>query len=401
MSNAPEGTDVATATPAAEQPVDKKKEWAKAGGLGLAIALIGCLFAIMFLWPMTTTNPKDIKLGVVAPETVKAQLTKQLEAKDKDLFDIKNYSSADDAKEAIKERKVTGALVVKADGSKQMLTASAGNAQVTQMLTQMASGMSTQAEAQATEAQQKVQDAQAKLEAAQKAGQKVSAEQTAQLEAQAKQVKALQANAEVKVVDVVANKNASLGMLTILPILIGGVAGSAIATFAVKKRYMRFLTLGIGAVAMGLLSSLVMGPWFGLLQGNYWVDAAAIALGLLSIAACITGLASLIGVAGIGLGVVVFMLFANPWGGSMMPTEFLATPWGTIGAHMPNGTVMNLLKNLSFFPDAAMGGRWLTLGIWAVAGLLLLWLGSVLNHGSIGRKRAAKKHGEHAAKVAA
>jgi hypothetical protein len=90
MSNAPDGTDVATATPAAEQPVDKKKEWAKAGGLGLAIALIGCLFAIMFLWPMTTTNPKDIKLGVVAPEAVKAQLAKQLEAKDKDLFDFKN-----------------------------------------------------------------------------------------------------------------------------------------------------------------------------------------------------------------------------------------------------------------------------------------------------------------------
>lgn len=273
-----------------------------------------------------------------------AQVVKQLESRDKDLFDITTYSSVDQAKQAIEKREITGAFVVGEDGAKQMLTASAGNAQVTQLLTQMANGMSAQGEAQA---------------------------------------------AEVKVTDVVANANAALGMVTVLPILIGGVAGSAIATFAVKKRYMRFATLGVAAVVMGLLGSLIMGTWFGLLEGNYWVDAAAIALGMLSIAACITGLASLLGVAGIGLGVVVFMLFGNPWGGSMMTTEFLATPWGTIGAHMPNGTVLNLLKNLSFFPDAATGGQWLTLAIWAVAGLLILWLGSVLNHGKLGRKKAA------------
>jgi hypothetical protein len=369
---------------------EKRKNWIKAGGLGVAIALIGCLFAIMFLWPMTTTDPKGINLGVVAPEKAQAQVVKQLESQDEDLFDITTYSSEAEAKTAIEERDVTGAFVVGEGGSKQMLTASAGNAQVTQMLTQMANGMSAQGEAQASEVAEKVKDAQDQLAAAQKAGQDVSAEQQAKVEQQAKQVEALQANAKVKVSDVVANPNAQLGMITVLPILIGGIAGSAIATFAVKKSYMRFATLGIGAVAMGLLGSLVMGPWFGLLEGNYWVDAAAIALGLLSIAACVTGLASLIGVAGIGLGAVVFMLFGNPWGGSMMPTEFLATPWGTIGSYMPNGTVLNLLKNLSFFPDAAMGGQWLTLGIWAVAGLLLLWVGSVLNHGKMGRKKVAE-----------
>lgn len=382
----------------------EKKNWIKAGSLGVAIAAIGCFFAIMFLWPMTTTDPKGINLGVVAPEKTQAQVVKQLESQDKDLFDITTYSDEAAAKKAVEEREITGAFVVGSDGSKQMLTASAGNAQVTQMLTQMANGMSTQGEAQAADAAQKVKEAQEKLAAAQQAGQDVPADQQAQVEAQAKQVEALQANAKVEVTDVVANANAQLGMLTVLPVLIGGVAGSAIATFAVKKRYMRFATLGIGAIAMGLLGSLVMGTWFGLLEGNYWVDAAAIALGMLSIAACITGLASLLGTAGIGLGVVVFMLFGNPWGGSMMPTEFLATPWGTIGAHMPNGTVMNLLKNLSFFPDASTGGQWLTLAIWAVAGLLLLTLGSALNHGKIGRKKAAasvtgasKQDGAHVA----
>ncbi|WP_291277509.1 ABC transporter permease [Galactobacter sp.] len=383
---------------------EKKKNWVKAGSLGVAIAAIGCFFAIMFLWPMTTTDPKGINLGVVAPEKTQAQVVKQLESQDKDLFDITTYSDEAAAKKAVEEREITGAFVVGSDGSKQMLTASAGNAQVTQMLTQMANGMSTQGEAQAADAAQKVKEAQEKLAAAQQAGQDVPADQQAQVEAQAKQVEALQANAKVEVTDVVANANAQLGMLTVLPVLIGGVAGSMIATLAVKKRYMRFATLGIGALAMGLLGSLIMGTWFGLLEGNYWVDAAAIALGMLSIAACITGLASVLGMAGVGLGVVVFMLFANPWGGSMMPTEFLATPWGTIGAHMPNGTVMNLLKNLSFFPDASTGGQWLTLAIWAVAGLLLLWLGSVLNHGKIGRKKAAasateasKKEGAHVA----
>ena len=69
----------------------------------------------------------------------------------------------------------------------------------------------------------------------------------------------------------------------------------------------------------------------------------------------------------------------------MAPTEFLADPWGSIGAHMPNGTVISLIKSINFFPDASTGNQWLTLVIWAFCGLALLLAGIAL------QKRKANK----------
>ena len=90
----------------------------------------------------------------------------------------------------------------------------------------------------------------------------------------------------------------------------------------------------------------------GALQGDFWVNSAAIALALTAIAAPILGFVALIGRAGIALGVLTFLLFANPISAAAIPVEFLPVPWGAIGQWFPPGAAATLLRDLSYFPAA-------------------------------------------------
>lgn len=310
-------------------------KWLVAAAVGFGMALVGCLFALAFLWPITTTQPHDIELGVAGPAQATATVEKTLSAQG-DTFSVEKMTTRDQAVRAIRDRDVSGAIVVGAQGV-EILTASAGGPQVSQLLGQMATGMQAQAAA---------------------SGKAVT----------------------VKVTDVVpAGKAASAANLTMLPALIAGLTGSIVGFLIVKKPGRRIATLLAAAVTAGLAGSAILGPWFGVLQGDYWLQAAALATGVLAIGSFITGLASIVGRGGLAVGALVIMLFGNPWGGFLAPTEFLATPWGTIGSYLPNYNILNLLKSVSFFPDSATGRYWLVLAIWIVCGLAMLWGGSALH----------------------
>lgn len=326
-----------TTTPEVEtrpEPSSAHK-WLVAAAVGFGMALVGCLFALAFLWPITTTDPHDIELGVAGPPQATATIEKSLSAQG-DTFSVDKMTTREQAVQAIKDRDVSGAFVVGTQGV-EVLTASAGGPQLTQLLTQMANGMQTQAAA---------------------TGQQIA----------------------VKVTDVVPGGTASSASnLTMLPALIAGLTGSIVGFLIVKRPGRRIATLLTAAVTAGLAGSATLGPWFDVLQGNYWLQALGIAAGSLAVGSFITGLASLVGRGGLAVGALVIMLFGNPWGGFLAPTEFLATPWGTIGSYLPNYNVLNLLKTVSFFPDASTGRYWLVLGIWIVCGLVMLWIGSALH----------------------
>ena len=350
-------------------------EWTKALGIGLLVSLIAGLFATAFLWPMTTAAPKNIAFGVAGPEEQITQMEAKLNATQADLFDISTYDDRDAVVTAIKERDILGGLVVGADGI-EMLTASAGNAQVAQLLNQMATGLQTQQAAQ-------VQEATAEA-VSQAVSQGATAEQVLAIQTQAQEKAATSA---LTVTDVVpGGTSAGMSNLTMIPALIGGLMSAVLSFLLVKKNLAnRIVAIVAGAVLAGLIGAAVLGPWFGVLDGSYWLTAFGLMMGALAVGLTISGLATLIGPAGLGLGALTIVMFGNPWGGFMAPTEFLADPWGSIGAHMPNGTVISLIKSINFFPDASTGNQWLTLVIWAFCGLALLLAGIAL------QKRKANK----------
>lgn len=308
--------------------------WRVAVGAGLGVSLLIGLVAAAFLWPVTTANPQHVKLAVAGPEQATVAVERQLGARNGELFDFTDVTDRNAAVEAIELREVQGAIVV---GERtEILTTSAGSPQVAQLLTRMGNAMSRP-----------------------QPGQRAP---------------------EVAVTDVVPGGRAgAAGTLTMLPGLIGGIAGAVVSLVLVRTPVRRFATLGTVAVVGGLIGTVVLGPWFDVLQGNYWLLAAALGMGILAIGSVIAGLGTLLGRPGMALGVLLVVLVGNPWGGLFAPREFLAEPMGTIGAYLPNGRVAELLRSINFFPDAPTSAHWLVLGLWAVVGLALLALGTALS----------------------
>lgn len=132
----------------------------------------------------------------------------------------------------------------------------------------------------------------------------------------------------------------------------------------VKRPLTRLVTIVTAAIGSGLVGSAVIGSWFGMLPGNYWMHALVLGTGALAFSAVISGLGTLLGYGGMGLGIIFMMLIGTPWGGVMMPTKFLPDFMGGLGFHMPTGTVVNLMKSVSYFPEAATGAQWWTLIAW-------------------------------------
>lgn len=356
----------------------------KATAIGLAMACVGALFASAMVWPMVTAEPHDVPIAVAGPEQATEQLVANLNTQREGLFDVSALDNRDQAVRAIEQREVTGAIVVDPATGIEVLTASAGNAQVTQLLTQIADGLQAQVEVKTEDA---LTIAVTEATAAGATGEQIVAIQ---------QQAAEQADTQkVTVTDIVnGGPLAMAATLTMFPALIAGLSGGIISLLLIKRPAYRFASLGTAALVTGLLGAAVLGPWFDLLQGPYWLQAAALSLGTLAIGSTIVGLGSAFGRPGMSIGALIIVLLANPWGGGMMPSEFLIDPWGTIGSYMPNGTLIQLLKSISFFPKAETSQYWWTLAIWALCGLVFLAAGIFIQRRKDQKLQAHAKYQE-------
>ena len=82
----------------------------------LALALL------TFAWPAARLAPRHLPIGVAGPETAAAPLERQLAESD-GAFDVHRYAGASEAREAIQDREVYGAVVAGPQGV-TVLTAS-------------------------------------------------------------------------------------------------------------------------------------------------------------------------------------------------------------------------------------------------------------------------------------
>ncbi|WP_030175846.1 hypothetical protein [Spirillospora albida] len=80
----------------------------------------------------------------------------------------------------------------------------------------------------------------------------------------------------------------------------------------------------------------------------------------------------MIGHPGLGLGGLTFMLLGNPLSAAASAPELLPQPWGDLGALLPPGATVTLLRSAAYFDGAGAAGPLAVLAAWAVAGLALL-----------------------------
>jgi hypothetical protein len=161
--------------------------------------------------------------------------------------------------------------------------------------------------------------------------------------------------------------------------VLGGMLGGILVSLLVVGVWRRLVSLTAYAVIAGAGLAAIMQAWFGVLQGDYLANAAAVALSLFATGATIVGLNALIGPAGIAVGAIITLLIGNPISAAGQPLEFLPEPWGAIGQWFVPGASITLLRDLSYFPEANATMPWLVLAGWALVGVALMFAGRYRN----------------------
>ena len=317
--------------------------------LGIALALVGVVAVIVlaFAWPSVTAEPKDLPVAIAGPAQAISAAEQAVDQQAHGAIAFVEVDDRDAAVEAIETREVYGAIVLGPEP--EVLTSSASSLPVSQLLTGVAASLEEGVNAQAAAA-------------AEAAGAPVAPP-----------------HIEVAATDVVPLADSDprgTGLTAALfPLVLGGMLGGIAISLAIIGAMRRVTAVLVYSAVGGLLLAGILQGWFGALQGDYWLNAAGIALALAAIAAPITGFVAVMGRAGIALGPIIMLLIANPISAAAIPKEFILAPWGEVGQWFPPGAAATLMRELSYFPAADTTFPWLVLTAWAVGGILLSMIG--------------------------
>lgn len=329
--------------------------WPRAVLVGVLVSLVGTLLILAFLWPSKTSTAHHLPVSVAGPAASVTALKDAVSQASPDTFTFIDANDRADAEHQVKTRESYGAIVLSAPpAAPEVLTAPAGSAVATQMLTGVAATLQTQLTAQA-----------------QAAG--LPADQLAKLKVTVTPVVPLSST----------DPTGSGLSAAAFPLTLGGMIGGVMITLLVAGPVRRLAALAGLGVAAGLLFTLVLQTWFDYLQGDFLINALAMGLSVIATSAFVVGCAALIGTPGIGIGAVVTVLVANPLSAAAAPWQFIAAPWGAIGQFLVPGASNWLIRSLSYFPEANNTQQWLTLAGWLALGVLLTVAGHFRAKGSL------------------
>ncbi len=140
--------------------------------------------------------------------------------------------------------------------------------------------------------------------------------------------------------------------LMMLPLLIGGYVGAAIAktaTGAAAERWRDLTLIGFAMVA-GLVIDLIAGIWLqGYPASSFWIVWPICSLIIATVAVVCTLLQNLLGGAGTLLTVIVIVMFGNPSSGGANGVPYLPAFWRDIGPYLPPRNAYILLHQTIYF----------------------------------------------------
>ena len=330
-----------------DQAVTEERRRPPVAVVVVLLTAILTVLLIAFAWPSARSAPRDVPLAISGPAAAVSQVQGGLEKAMPGGFEFTAVTDRAAAVKAIEDRDAYGAIVLDQQAP-EVLTASAGGPAVAQILTQLSGRL-----------------------AAENPG------------------------VQVKVTDVVplpAEDPRGAGLAAgALPLVLGGILAAALLTQLVKGGARRMAGAISFAVTGALALAAVLQFWLGSLEGNYFANAAVIAMSIGAISLTLLGLEWILGTPGLGLGSAVMMLLGNPLSGMTSAPEMLPGGWGTLGQFLPPGAAGTALRSVSFFDGAGSGRSFVVLTCWLALGLVLCGLGAM-------RSRARSVvHGRHEA----
>ena len=312
------------------------------------VLMIGVLLLqVAFIWSYVGAfhepKPKDVPVGIVAPtQQIGEQAVAKLNAIDGSPVKAHVVSSESAARQEIKDVDSSAALVINPSGTQDtLLVASGGGTSVvTSMETVFTRALATQ-------------------------------------------------QRTITTTDIVPLQSGDARGLSGFYLAIGWMVGGYLVASLLgiakgtrahnlTRATARVLGLVPYAFLSGLGGALVVDQGLGAITGHFW---ALVGIGtLVSYAASVVTIAfqSFLGVLGIGLAVLLFVVLGNPSAGGAYQSDVLPTFWRVIGDWLPNGCATEAIRRVVYFGGAGVWPFVLTILGWAVAGIVLTLLGTKL-----------------------
>ena len=321
--------------------------------LGVLALQLG--FVLSYIGAFHAPTPHRIPVAVVAPAAVADQLVRQLDELDGEPILARTADSADQARALVLDRTVDAAVVVDAGGTTDtLLVASASGPAVSDTAAQIAQH----------------------VEAAR--------------------------NREVTVEDILppaAGDGRGLSSFYLaLGWIIGGYLVAAILGIAggarpadTRRTLIRLGALALYAVASGLGGALIVGPVLDALPGHHGQLWAIGALVVFAAGAATVAFQVLLGIAGIGVTILAFVILGNPSAGGAYPAPLLPPFWRAIGPWLPPGAATTAIRNTVYFEGHATTGPLWVLAGYAIGGAVLALVATLLRQ----RRTAEPSHGRH------
>jgi hypothetical protein len=305
-----------------------RSPWLLAALLASLAVVVQALLVPLFAAPAAHLAPRDLPVAVAGPPPATAELAARLAAARPGGFAVTTLPDGAAADRALRDREVYAAFVVGPDGV-ALHTAPAASPTVAALLTEAAAQLS--------------------------AGRPVPV---------------------VQVVPADPDDPRGAGFAAgFLPLALTSMLAGALLTVLVARRGARLAGLLGYAVLAGLVGAAVLHGWLGVLDGDVWLEAAAMGLFALAAAGTVAGLGALLGGPGLGLGALLVFLVGNPLSAVGAAPELLPQPWGTVGQFLPVGAGGTLLRSATFFDGAGAGRPLTVLAGYALVGLALVLVG--------------------------
>lgn len=129
------------------------------------------------------------------------------------------------------------------------------------------------------------------------------------------------------------------------------------------------------ALLAGFTATAILQFGFGAFEGSYLLVSTAVSAGIAAISLTVLGLVAVMGLPGAGLAAVLLLFVSNPLSGLGTGPEWLPAPWGEIGQWLPIGAAGTAVRSAAYFDGRGAALAWIVLAAWALAGLVLAYLG--------------------------
>ncbi|KMS73332.1 membrane protein [Streptomyces viridochromogenes] len=310
------------------------------------VVALALLFIASYVGALHDPKPRNVPIGVVAPEVAAQQTVDRLENLPGAPLSPRTVADEETARRQILNRDIDGALLINPTGTTDTLLVATGAGRV--LATTLETLLTTLEKSEAR---------------------------------------------TLRTLDVVPADRHDANGLTSFYVTVGWCVGgylcASIMTISSgagrptpRRSLIRLIAMAVVALVAGLGGALIVGPVLGALPGSIAALWGVGALIVFAVGAATLAFQAIFGLAGIGLVILIVVILGNPSAGGALPPPLLPPFWRDIGPALPPGAGTWATRSIAYFKGNDTTGSLLVLSAWAAAGTAITLLAARLRTGA-------------------